>query len=948
MKRAIAIAIIFVAILVAPATAQTFDNSGGGSWKEYMSFPITITPSDYAQYKIIINGTIWELYNVTGALKSSGSNINFWSLVNSSGADIRVFNDSGTQLYFWIERWSYTNQQAVIWVNITSGSSELNIAYGNPNATKSAYENIAQLNGDHFDVDDWTHYSTTVTISNSIADALATTTAGGAEKVFTIPSQFVMRMRVNPVAFATGSNIRIGVTDSAWNGAWNSENNAIVLQHDATSNGWYLVTVSSGTVTFSSTGYSVTTGQYYIVELRYDGSTAYMNIYDENGMLLFSESLAITASFVKAYISTRNSAGSELYADWFLILKLTDPATFGTPIVKLFQKKFGTKTVYVNVTYLDTATTSRYNPIAYYRLEDKPQINVTSTLSVSGVNATYGANISIELINFVTLDKVVYNGTDVTVNLTYQGTITNSTTGYIYNVYNLTTYENGTLEIYGHVSNKAYEVTYKLDGELIGDVFNTTVIIGEPLEVSLPYNGNITIASIEHIGVVSVLVNTKDLGIGAKTLTITIDDPENFTVGYRYGTVNIIYGNLNVSVRHKDLTPFMNAVISVFNENYSILSTNPSKLYAGNNTISVYFHGIKLKDTTVYLNHTTNGASIIIDTNSTELTDFRGSNLTIASPNSFDVVKLSTDYPYSVIGIYNYSGTVVIDFESNPPTSISISGADSYNYAKPVLKFAGSGNATVTDLYKLSGTIKDRLGNPVNFYITVNGSRVDASNGIVAQFRKPGWYQIVAPSTVNGFELWKFNNTSNTLLVEVNATDIVLPTAEYRVPSRFETQEVRLTSLMSWVPIPFFSPKQDENVTLVRLQGTLKDYYGAAISNKNITIKVASSSFTRLYNVTTDNSGNFKLDIDMAKGIEYTVTYVYDGDDVYVGSLASETFFVEQLPSAPPAQVSTLLVVTVVIAIGAGAAAFVYITRKKTTVARTRIESEFRFFRRLK
>ena len=42
------------------ATAQTFDNSGGGTWSEYYSFPITVTPTSNAQYRISITNTTWE------------------------------------------------------------------------------------------------------------------------------------------------------------------------------------------------------------------------------------------------------------------------------------------------------------------------------------------------------------------------------------------------------------------------------------------------------------------------------------------------------------------------------------------------------------------------------------------------------------------------------------------------------------------------------------------------------------------------------------------------------------------------------------------------------------------------------------------------------------------------------------------------------------------------
>ena len=955
MKRWILVTISLILLIsVAPATAQTFDNSGGGSWKEYISFPIMTIPSEHAQYKIVILGNAWEIYNVTGSLEVNGTNQNFWSLVQTDGDDIRVFNDSNMQLYFWIQEFNYTTQTAVIWVNLTPNSKELNIAYGNPSATKSAYDNeslalefVDEFDGTALDTSKWDTSrvgTSTLTVSNGVL----VFDTGGTEIDAIIAKGvsgegYIIEAQGQDLVAYSSKNFWIHYLSTT---ATTGHAAGMGLGAD-----WYGI---------DDLDYPANTGTaaYQVSQILNDGDVYRITIKTLGGGQLDVKIEDITTgqSWTFTYSETATgtweygiaAAQNKLQVDYFRIYKLADPADFGSPIVKPFQKQFGTKTIYVNITYLDTTTTSRYNPIAYYRLEDKPQINVTSQLSVSGVNATSGVNISIELINLVALDSAVYNGTDITANLTYQGTITNSTTGYIYNVYNFTTYENGTLEIYGHVSNEAYNTTYKLDGEVV-DVFNTTAILGETLEIQLPHTGNVSIASSENVGVTSVLINTKDLGSGAKTLTITIDDPENFTVGYKYGTINIDFGKLNISVRHSDSTSFTNAVISIFNNNYSILSTDVSKLYAGENVIDVYFHGVKLKSVSFYLNHTTNGANITIDVNSTMLTDYRGLNRTIASPYSFNIVNLSSEYPYSVIGIYNYSGTVIIDFGTNPPTSVSVVGADSVEYNPPVLKFSGSGNATVIDLYKLGVTIKDRLGNPVNFYINVNGSKVNAVNGVATKLAKPSWYEVSVPTEINGFELWIFNGTSSYVtLVEVNTSDKSL-TAEYRVPTTIDTNEVRLTYISEWLPLPFLAPKQEENVTIVRLEGTLKDFYGSPIANKPIAIKVSSTNYTRIYNTTTDGSGNFKLEVDMAKGIEYTVTYSFAGNDIYVGTSTSKTFYVESLLPAPPAPTPTLLIAIVVAIIGAGAIfAVIYIAKKRTVVARTRVEGEFKYFRRLK
>jgi len=1269
--------IVLALIAVAPATALSFDNSGGGSWTEYMSFPITTTPSEYAQYKIIINGITWEIYNANLSLEVSGTNDNFWNLVQDDGEDIRVFNQAGKQLYFWIEKFDYQNQTAIIRVNLTAGSTELNIAYGNPSATKSDYEDITKafdygesfdvpfykpaqvaidtasydafgilvkvnettilhitrMGNDHFSggkivlteynltTDTWSDYRTiydsewddrnvgggkvgnrivafiqkydpsTGTTSPDVgfiysddggktwsnftsvkhlfdepelsetrvyggivkvngiyyqpfygwnadktryaikllkstdginweegaviyngttnigetwivhigggklialsrdntnkvlkqfvssdggqtwSSPMDTNLGGGTDvqmatleydeelnlviAIFCDRSDNYLKMSIadadtvfsDPTAWSTPVNlmsmhlgypdmIRIddknrrylwvasndasstdadvyyGIVSAKWQmyGSWDVnevvsgeyhvktdndahaglvstitfQNNVVVedrsrliarekqqnLLYQDTGNryattitytsaeGWvqkiYVVSGGTGAIPVQDTK-TLSLDTYYIARTVLDAGNIIYEIYDNNGNLI-TRLTTYDTTFTNGKIGLgtygKSTEPAEFYTDWIIVYKIADPADFGTPVIKLFfQKKFGTKTVYVNVTYLDTNVTERYNPTAYYNLEDKPQINVTSTLTVSNVNTTYGADIEIELVEFVTLDKVVYNGTEVTT--TYQGTKTNATTGLNYNVYKFTAYEDGTLEIYGHVGNKAYEATYKLDGEQV-DIFNVTAVIGEDFEVILPHKGNITIESFTFTNVTSVTINTKDLGVGAKSLLITIDDPENFTVGQKLGTVNVDWGKLYFNITDLQNKPFTGVTYGIFNERYDTISLDPTKLYAGDNVIDIYFHAVKLKRIEIYLNHSNNGVTLDVSVNATQPKDYRGLTRIVASPSYFEVVNLSAEYPYSVMKLVNASGTVIIDYVSNAPTSVSVEGATSYTYEKPVLEITVSSNVTVTDLYRLSTPLKDRLGNPVNFYVLINGSRVDASAGKASKLLKPSWYEVEVPITVTGFELWKFNDSSNIALVEINASDKTLPTAEYRVPSKIETKEVRIQKTkFPWLPFPFLSeskPAQEET-PIVRLEGTLRDFYNAPVANKIVRIEVASPNFTRIFNITTDSSGNFKIDVDMARGVEYKVTYKFAGDDVYVGTSTTKTFTIEQLLPAPPEEMTItelLIFVGIVVGLVAVVAGAIYLAKRTKAKTLARMESEFRFFRRLK
>jgi len=125
---------------------EDFDGANGGVWKKYINIPITTIPSEYAQYLIKIDDTNVSVYNADGVLKAQASIASeFWDLVRSDGLDIRPFDHLFNQLFFFVKEFDYTNKFVEIWVKLPKNSQELNIAYGNQNATKSSYENPEQV-----------------------------------------------------------------------------------------------------------------------------------------------------------------------------------------------------------------------------------------------------------------------------------------------------------------------------------------------------------------------------------------------------------------------------------------------------------------------------------------------------------------------------------------------------------------------------------------------------------------------------------------------------------------------------------------------------------------------------------------------------------------------------------------------------------------------------------
>jgi len=131
-------------------TGVTFDNDGGGVWIKAIKIPLITIPVEHAQYKIVIQSNTMQIYAADGTLKAeygaeTGVASDFWSSVKSDGNDIRVADENYSQLYFWVESFDYANKQAVIWVRIEADTSELYIAYGNPDALPSAYNDPTQV-----------------------------------------------------------------------------------------------------------------------------------------------------------------------------------------------------------------------------------------------------------------------------------------------------------------------------------------------------------------------------------------------------------------------------------------------------------------------------------------------------------------------------------------------------------------------------------------------------------------------------------------------------------------------------------------------------------------------------------------------------------------------------------------------------------------------------------
>jgi len=166
-----------------------FDNNNDGCWTNYINIPISTVPSESIQYKIVIENDNIKIYSsdYDDILINENGILDFWNKVQTDGRDIRIFDETYNQNYFWIEEFDYTNKICILWVKLNAGQEELNIAYGNDSCYISNYMNGEQIFElfDDFDKNDldlnkWkTHNSVSINIQNSVISLNCGSNDGG-------------------------------------------------------------------------------------------------------------------------------------------------------------------------------------------------------------------------------------------------------------------------------------------------------------------------------------------------------------------------------------------------------------------------------------------------------------------------------------------------------------------------------------------------------------------------------------------------------------------------------------------------------------------------------------------------------------------------------------------------------------------------------------------------
>jgi len=133
-----------------PPIGVEFDNSGGGLWTKAIKIPITTPSTEYAIIIIRIHSSIIELLLPDETVKATYPTQthlaqDFWSYVKTDGNDIRLIDQDYNQLFFYITKFDYINEECEIYVRIPPNTNTIYIAYGNPNALQSSYNDPEQV-----------------------------------------------------------------------------------------------------------------------------------------------------------------------------------------------------------------------------------------------------------------------------------------------------------------------------------------------------------------------------------------------------------------------------------------------------------------------------------------------------------------------------------------------------------------------------------------------------------------------------------------------------------------------------------------------------------------------------------------------------------------------------------------------------------------------------------
>jgi len=1027
---------ILVVCITAASAIPVLDNANGGVWKEYIHIPLSSPTTCDAQYKIVIQGSNVSVYNSTGFLKTSGTCTSFWSYVSRTGSDIRVSNLT-SELYFWIGDWNYTAKTAVIWVNLTAGSTELDIFYGNPLASPSKYNNGTKtfLFFDDFNTlsANWVVIgSVGLSVNNSI---LTVTAPGTATHNYVYYSGFEVSSGV--LYFKADITVPSSTTYciSGIGIGQNSLAYAITGTTGATySSGYIARTLYAG----SATEIHTTITGWHVFSIVFTGAETKHYI---DGSEIADITTNVPPPPYDLILDEGGYAGTQ-YIDWIFVTSLADPAMFSTPVQLPIGKPL-TGAILINATYnayditghllvnnssallipiftyvpstasdtgylgtgsipvpglanitiyLDnnytlnsvvcngTAVTPEYrgttvvNGITFnvynftspsagllvvnanvtpvtasgdvpeIYIGNTPYFNLSASISLYGVNVTYGATVKVAVETPLSIASVIYNGSTLTI----PASTTEQINGKNYSVYSFTMYNSSVMLVTAKAQNLLYSTTQVY---VDGDTNFTYCCVGEPVKLQSSIPCNITLQGTEYVNSTSAeyipMIPGHVIGV------FELYNPSSLQFGYKTIAIPVVWAHVNVHIY-----PEIPSSVAAYSITYTRVCSL-DRMYSGYDRITIYYRGMKVASRVFYLNHENNGLNLTFTLNATNVSG-RCYSMLLVSGTPFNVTDLMPNISYGKFSV-RHSGEVIIHFYNNSPVTVTVNGS-SYSYYPPYLYIYGSGNTTITSYYRVKFSAMSAIGIPMNITVDVNGKKVGVF-GFRNLILPVNRYYIHFPEGIFGFQLINSSLTD----YPVNLTNsTAIPTAVYKVPTRISLNAYKInTQSFVWfpfpIPIPFLpggnsvsKPKETSNPngTIVQVEGTVYNWYGTPVPNATVVLQITSTrtgyTITKVLN--TSSSGTFSENFTAVPGVNYSIKAEYPGSTVYIGSKEEVVVSSTSVPTTPAERGYTSTVIYAVMAtlLCCSAVAVAYAVHKRSIARSMSRVERGKYFRRVK
>jgi len=860
--------------------------------------------------------------------------------MRSDCGDIRFTDLSNNLLPYWLREGTCNNASTEIWVRVPSipanSSTTIRLWYRNPIAQSMSNGELVYEFFDNFTTLNTTKWSTFNSPTISISDGIIQISSTGANCVGIRTTLFpvLTNMRLEAKLNSTQVNYWSEFCGAKSEGgslcpAQRVYGADITIYHarETTSTGSEIWKAPLGSLsTFPKITWT---------KLGTNHSFYYNDV--------LKHTRTITSTLTNTFVIAE--CGGTSWVDYIIVTKHVSPE----PSISIGLEEQTSININdalrVKVQYLDTGSTTYNSYPLTLLLSSLPDYSVSKSIPISNINPDYGANVTVELLNKFTLINMSYNGN--LVNYNYLGQ--NTSNGRVYNVYNFTVTANATLTINATYANRAYNSTLKLDREQkpIGEF---TVVIGEVIELTLPVRGNVMFAGMIFVNVTQLTLSTRNIAPSQRMLSIAISSPETDDYGSVDIPINLIYANRTVTVFGKGGVGINNVSIFVYNIDTNKVSTTTA-IEAGNNTIEIYFRDMKLQSSQpFYVNHTNITDTLTFTVNATRLpVDYKNARKTIYAQKDFDATALDSRVSRFALNLTEPSYVYVDLGRNHSKPSFILENCSLISYAFSYAKFYCIGNATIAEGYRISVITKDALNRAINVAFMFGSETFATSNGRAEIVKPVDSYTISFPREVLGFKLK--TNQSYEIILEDDATI----SATYKVPAKITTREVRVEKRLPF-PFPFlpFETKEAKNIARVKLEGSIEDYFGAPVQNRNVVIEIVSSSGIKRYaNTTTDASGNFRTETDFITNTSYLITYILPEDDIYAGATSIKSLTYEAISPPPPPgfqppEISSTVIVAIVAVVAISAIAIMAKTLRKKATQRIIDSGDFRFFRRLK